>query len=564
MMLSGPLLSLIDTSVVGLAASTAQLAALGPSTKACDHLAYLCSALGVACTSLAAKELADGRTGSANRVVATSLTSALAIGIGLAVALAACAAPVMKLMMGAAPDPISLAGAVQYTSIRALGYPAALVAMVLQAGFIAHRDSKSPMMAVPFAAAANLLLDLILVGPLRLGAAGAAWGTVASQIVSAAFLLGIWKRKHGRPARTAPAWSPSQGGAPSAPAPATPLRWWNPRSWRHQMPSAHHRALAGSSSVRSLFARPRRADVAAQAAVVAPMMLAIGARSSMALTLTATVASLGTIPLAAHQVFECLYWLFSPFGDALGVCSQAYMPKLLSAREELARKMQRRVSVASAALGAASGVAIFGLALGAPQLFTRHAAVHTAMAAPAGWIGLAMVAYIISGALEGSMLARRKLRMLAASHVTNLVFALAALRAIAGQPGFGLVQVWQIYFGVNLAKVVQFGAALHVGGRQARRDEARRDEARRQAAGWQGAWDGAPLGGGGGDLSWQEASASELRLDGRKLCLNGVGEAPEPRSPRLVHVSEQSLYDLINEAMPDMDDAPPHQRRMQP
>jgi len=387
MMLSGPLLSLIDTSVVGLAASTSQLAALGPSTKACDHLAYLCSALGVACTSLTAKELADGRTASAERVVATSLTSALAIGVGMAMGLAACAAPMMKLMMGAAPDAVALAGAVQYTSIRALGYPAALVAMVLQAGFIAHRDSKSPMMAVPFAAAANLLLDLILVGPLHLGAAGAAWGTVASQVVSAAFLLGTWKSKHGRPALTAPAWSPSQDGASRTPAPATPVPWWRPRAWRHQLPSARHRALHALSSVRSLFARPRRGDIAAQAAVVAPMMLAISARSGMALSFTATVASLGTVTLAAHQVFECLYWLFCPFGDALGVCSQAYLPKLLAAREALARKLQRRVSVASAALGAASGIAISWLALRAPQLFTRHAAVHTAMVAPAGWIG---------------------------------------------------------------------------------------------------------------------------------------------------------------------------------
>lgn len=43
--------------------------------------------------------------------------------------------------------------------------------------------------------------------------------------------------------------------------------------------------------------------------------------------------------------------------------------------------------MASAALGAASGIAISWLALSAPQLFTRHAAVHTAMVAPAGWIG---------------------------------------------------------------------------------------------------------------------------------------------------------------------------------
>ena len=43
------------------------------------------------------------------------------------------------------------------------------------------------------------------------------------------------------------------------------------------------------------------------------------------------------VALAAHQVFECLYWLFCPFGDALGVCSQAYLPELLGTKERLAR-----------------------------------------------------------------------------------------------------------------------------------------------------------------------------------------------------------------------------------
>jgi len=71
-----------------------------------------------------------------------------------------------------------------------------------------------------------------------------------------------------------------------------------------------------------------------------------------------------------------------------------------------------------------------------------------------------MTAYIISGALEGSLLARRKLRFLAASHVTNFCFAVGALRFLAGQPGFALTHVWKIYFGVNMAKCVQFAVAL--------------------------------------------------------------------------------------------------------
>jgi hypothetical protein len=163
-----------------------------------------------------------------------------------------------------------------------------------------------------------------------------------------------------------------------------------------------------------------------------------------------------------------------------------------------------------------------------------------------------MFAYIISGALEGSLLARRKLRLLAASHVTNFVLAVAALRAIAGQPGFALVQVWQIYFAVNLAKVIQFGTALEVGGRQARREEARRDKAEKD----NGSWDGARGTAGGGDaFVWDDRTRPELGL---------VGREAEPRQPRVLHVSEEALYELISEAMPDSGDAQPRRRRMQP
>lgn len=86
-------------------------------------------------------------------------------------------------------------------------------------------------------------------------------------------------------------------------------------------------------------------------------------------------------------MFECLYWLFCPFGDALGVCAQAYLPKLLNAKESLAMQLQRRVSVASATLGVLSGLLCTYLATSAPQLFTRHATIHAAMVQPALWIG---------------------------------------------------------------------------------------------------------------------------------------------------------------------------------
>merc|ERR1719359_693178 len=93
---------------------------------------------------------------------------------------------------GAASAPM-LSAATQYTSIRALGYPAALMTMTLQSAFIATKDSKTPLLAVPIAAAVNLVADLVLVP--GMGAAGAAWATTLALYTNAAALLALWARK---------------------------------------------------------------------------------------------------------------------------------------------------------------------------------------------------------------------------------------------------------------------------------------------------------------------------------------------------------------------------------
>merc|ERR1719359_1112791 len=105
---------------------------------------------------------------------------------------------------GAASAPM-LSAATQYTSIRALGYPAALMTMTLQSAFIATKDSRTPLLAVPIAAFVNLVADVLLVP--ALGAAGAAWATTLALYTNAGVLLTMWSRKLksiGRPAQKSP------------------------------------------------------------------------------------------------------------------------------------------------------------------------------------------------------------------------------------------------------------------------------------------------------------------------------------------------------------------------
>ena len=144
--LSSPLLSLIDTSVVGLSCATHHLAALAPSTKLCDYVGFFCSVIGAATTNLAADAFARGEPKAAKRVIGGSLTISILLGAAVAFGLWHLSMPLMQMMLGAtASHGPMLTAASEYTAIRALGYPAALLTMSLQSAFIATKDSRSPL-----------------------------------------------------------------------------------------------------------------------------------------------------------------------------------------------------------------------------------------------------------------------------------------------------------------------------------------------------------------------------------------------------------------------------------
>jgi hypothetical protein len=117
--ISGPLLSLVDTSFVGLSAkaggvgigsSASQLAALGPATTFIDGSLYLFAFLNVATTNLYASALARGVSEKKNRVgldelpgegvVRTAAKTSLISGFGLMILLLAVARPLIALYIG--------------------------------------------------------------------------------------------------------------------------------------------------------------------------------------------------------------------------------------------------------------------------------------------------------------------------------------------------------------------------------------------------------------------------------------------------------------------------------
>mmetsp|Transcript_37014 Transcript_37014/g.98011 ORF Transcript_37014/g.98011 Transcript_37014/m.98011 type:complete len:694 (+) Transcript_37014:47-2128(+) len=405
--LSSPLLSLIDTSVVGISCVETQLAALAPSTKLCDYVAFFCTVIAAATTNLAAEKFARDDPTQAKRIIGGALMVSLVLGVAIAAALGLMARPLMLAMLGSSPNPAVLSAATDYTAIRALGYPAALMVMTLQAAFIATKDATTPLLAVPVTALVNLGGDLALVR--HFGAAGTAWATVASLYVNAAALIVMWAKKV--------------------------------------------RTYAGEHIV---LTWPTRAEFEALFSFAAPMMVALVARVYMGLSVTLAAVACGTTALATNQVIESLYWLFCPFGDAVSLCMQAYLPPLLLGSRALAKRLQSLAFRAAAALGVIVGLGATTLPLLAPGLFTTSVNVVHMMASTAPMLGVAVSAYVLSCTIEGVLVARKQLRFLAISHVSNTLGLVAALAWMRRRPAAGLAHVWVAIAVINLARIVEF------------------------------------------------------------------------------------------------------------
>ena len=92
--------------------------------------------------------------------------------------------------------PEAVPGALAYLRICFVGIPFIVAYNILSSIFRGMGDSRSPMLFIAVACALNILLDILFMGPMQLGAAGAALATVVAQAASVAFaLVGIRKTK---------------------------------------------------------------------------------------------------------------------------------------------------------------------------------------------------------------------------------------------------------------------------------------------------------------------------------------------------------------------------------
>ena len=192
--LVAPVMSLADTLCVAVAESGCSpaaaglgVAALGPNSAVFAAVAQAFSAFTTVTVALVARAKARGDAKAAASAAETSLWLAAIVGAAVGLFLCCFAHPVLVVL--ATPEAV-FEEARAYLLVRALSLPALLVHTVASAVCIALGDPRTPLVTSVAAAALNLALDGGLVlWPLRLGAVGAAWATLAATVFGAVLLV---------------------------------------------------------------------------------------------------------------------------------------------------------------------------------------------------------------------------------------------------------------------------------------------------------------------------------------------------------------------------------------
>lgn len=128
--------------------------------------------------------------------VSSAIGNTVILFMGLSIALTAALLLLVRPIVAVMSTPEeAVSGTVTYLTICFIGIPFITAYNIISSIFRGMGDSKSPMYFVAIACTANIALDYLFIGAMKLGAAGAALGTTLSQTISVMVSLWIIMKK---------------------------------------------------------------------------------------------------------------------------------------------------------------------------------------------------------------------------------------------------------------------------------------------------------------------------------------------------------------------------------
>lgn len=397
-----PLYVLADTAVVGRLGTT-ELAGLAVASTVLLTAHSLLIFLAYGTTATVARLTGAGRHRAAGEVAVGALWLAAGVGVVVSAALAAGAEPVLR-VLGAQGE--VLAAGLLYLRVSLVGFPFLLLALAGAGSFHGHQDARTPLVVALTSAAANLVIEVVLIFGFGFGLGASALATVLAQLGAA---LGYTV------AVTSRARSVGAGLAPDRVVLAGILRSGGPLVVRTA-------ALRGSFTLS-----------------------------------TAVAARMGAVDLAAHHVALQWWSTLALALDAVAVAGQALTGRWLGAEQrEQARGAADRMVQIDVALGLVAGVAVAALGGVLAPLFTPDPQVIEVVSHLALWVGVTQPVGGAVFALDGILIGAGDLRYLARAMVASAaVFVAWAAAVVAAGAGIG----W-LWAGLAVFMVVRAAAML--------------------------------------------------------------------------------------------------------
>ncbi len=171
----------VDLLIVGKFASTVDVSAVATGSQMMHSITGVITGLAMGVTILLGQYIGEKKPEQAGKVIGSGIILFLFIAVIMSIIFAGFAGSFASVLR--APEE-AYEGTVQYLQICASGIIFITAFNALGSIFRGIGDSKMPLLTVSIACIVNIFGDLLLVAVFKMGAAGAAFATIAAQAVS--------------------------------------------------------------------------------------------------------------------------------------------------------------------------------------------------------------------------------------------------------------------------------------------------------------------------------------------------------------------------------------------
>ncbi|MGM9574464.1 MAG: MATE family efflux transporter [Oscillospiraceae bacterium] len=182
------LYGMADLFIVGQFNGVESTTAVSIGSQIMYMLTVMIVGLAMGSTVMIGRAIGAKKQEEASTAIGNTVTLFMGLSVVISIVLLLMVKPIVAVM--STPEE-AVSGTMMYLTICFIGIPFITAYNIISSIFRGMGDSKSPMYFIAIACTANIALDYLFIGVMKLGPAGAALGTTLSQTISVIVSLGI-------------------------------------------------------------------------------------------------------------------------------------------------------------------------------------------------------------------------------------------------------------------------------------------------------------------------------------------------------------------------------------